>query len=199
MISSSNNRGRGPRRLRATALVILGAAMATAATAGIWGSDEEPDATKTPAAERSLRRAYDGAPPVIPHARVGVDCTRCHARQGMQVPDLGYAPPSPHEQTAGLSALSRCEQCHVFQTTNEVWRGSDFEPLRQDLRQGLRFHPLAPPVIPHKVFMRENCAACHTGPAAREEIRSSHPERDRCRQCHLEQRTTDEFARKEQP
>ena len=33
--------------------------------------------------------------------------------------------------------------------------------------------------------MRENCAACHDGPGAREEIRTSHPERTRCRQCHV--------------
>ena len=40
----------------------------------------------------------------------------------------------------------------------------------------------------------ETCAACHTGEAAREEIRTSHPERVRCRQCHLERVTTREFV-----
>jgi predicted CXXCH cytochrome family protein len=43
----------------------------------------------------------------------------------------------------------------------------------------------APPTIPHKVFMRENCGACHVGPGAREEILTTHPERTRCRQCHV--------------
>jgi cytochrome c-type protein NapB len=41
--------------------------------------------------------------------------------------------------------------------------------------------------------MRENCAACHAGPAAREEIRTSHPERTRCRQCHVEVTARSEF------
>ena len=44
--------------------------------------------------------------------------------------------------------------------------------VRQDLRQGKRLNALAPPPIPHKPFMRENCVACHSGPAAREEIRT---------------------------
>jgi cytochrome c-type protein NapB len=33
--------------------------------------------------------------------------------------------------------------------------------------------------------MRENCAACHSGPGARAEIITTHPERVRCRQCHV--------------
>ena len=60
-----------------------------------------------------------------------------------------------------------------------------FVGLRQDLRKGQRLTDYSPPVIPHKTFMRENCTACHTGPAAREEIRTPHPERARCRQCHV--------------
>jgi cytochrome c-type protein NapB len=43
--------------------------------------------------------------------------------------------------------------------------------------------------------MRENCTACHDGPAAREEIRTPHPERVRCRQCHLTVATTATFER----
>ena len=64
----------------------------------------------------------------------------------------------------------------------------------QDLRHGLRLHDRAPPTIPHKTFMRENCVACHAGPAAREEIRTSHPERRRCRQCHVPVATQETFS-----
>jgi predicted CXXCH cytochrome family protein len=39
--------------------------------------------------------------------------------------------------------------------------------------------------------MRENCAACHVGPGAREEIITTHPERTRCRQCHVPVTTRD--------
>jgi cytochrome c-type protein NapB len=129
---------------------------------------------------------------VIPHASFGADCVECHTAGGMAVDGVGFSPPSPHGD-AMAGGLQRCEQCHVFQPGESAWRESSFAGLRQDLRHGQRLNPLTPPVIPHQVLMRENCAACHTGPAAREEIRTSHPERVRCRQCHLEQRTTEEF------
>jgi cytochrome c-type protein NapB len=152
------------------------------------------DATKTSAAERAERRLYDGAPPVIPHVSFGAACISCHNEEGMAVAGTGFAPPNPHELTRGLSDHSNCRQCHVFQLTEEPWRDSTFAGLRQDLRPGHRLNPLTPPVIPHKVLMRENCQACHSGPAAREEIRTDHPERLRCRQCHLEQTTTATFS-----
>jgi cytochrome c-type protein NapB len=142
---------------------------------------------KTPALERATRRLFDGAPPVIPHPPMGAACTSCHNREGMRVEGLGFSPPSPHELTAGMSALSRCQQCHVFQQTEEPWVGNTFVGLPQDLRQGSRLYEGAPPVMPHSKLMRENCQACHAGEAAREEIRTSHPERFRCMQCHVEQ------------
>ena len=65
--------------------------------------------------------------------------------------------------------------------------------VNTDIRQ-VRNYPEQPPVIPHKVFMRENCQACHAGPAARKEIRTEHPERAQCRQCHVEQVVTSTFS-----
>jgi cytochrome c-type protein NapB len=132
---------------------------------------------------------------VIPHDRLGAACTSCHNPRGVEVAGLGFAPPSPHEWTDGLSATSRCEQCHVFQITAEVFAINEFSGLRQDLRRGGRLHPGAPPVMPHPAFMRENCRACHTGPAARAEIVCDHPERLRCPQCHVEEVTAGVFAR----
>ena len=120
-------------------------------------------------------------------------CVQCHNQRGLEVPDVGFAPPSPHEFTEGMSATSRCVQCHVFQETTEVWVANSFVGIRQDLRQGRRLNSISPPVMPHKLLMRENCAACHTGTAAREEIRTSHPERARCVQCHVPQVTTEVF------
>lgn len=150
---------------------------------------------KSPASVRALRRAYDGAPPVIPHSDFRMTCTNCHNERGLQLADVGYAPPMPHEMTAGMSAISRCRQCHVFVKTKRVFVKNVFEGLHQDLRKGERLNVLAPPVRPHSAFMRENCSACHTGPAAREEIRCPHPERVRCTQCHVQQTTTAEFSR----
>ena len=41
---------------------------------------------KTAADERALRRAYDGAPPVIPHENFGIDCIGCHDLEGVDRP-----------------------------------------------------------------------------------------------------------------
>jgi hypothetical protein len=44
--------------------------------------------------------------------------------------------------------------------------------------------PGSPPPIPHALQMRENCRACHAGPGAVSGLRTTHPERVTCRQCH---------------
>jgi cytochrome c-type protein NapB len=139
-----------------------------------------PASTRT----RALRRAYDGAPPVIPHVPFGPDCTFCHTAEGKDLSEMGFAPANPHLHTAGMSASSRCRQCHVFARTDRVLVASNFRGLPQVVRRGERAYPDAPPTIPHPVFMRESCNACHAGPAVRPEIRCTHPERMRCLQCH---------------
>ena len=169
------------------------AALVSCDRGGSAGKPSGP--AKSPPSVRAERRAYDGAPPVIPHNPFGVACTSCHNATGIEVPEVGFAPPSPHELTTGMSAMSRCQQCHVFATTTEVFAKNDFGGLRQDLRRGSRLYPHAPPVIPHAGFMRENCAACHSGLAAREEIRCTHPERVRCQQCHVPVVAMNEFSR----
>jgi len=81
----------------------------------------------------------------------------------------------------------------VFVNQIGVFVANEFVGLQQDMRTGGRLNPISPPTIPHRVLMRENCVACHSGPAAREEIRTTHPERTRCRQCHVEVRVRGEF------
>lgn len=151
-------------------------------------------AEKTAARARAERRLFDGAPPVVPHQGFSSPCISCHDAEGMAVAGVGFAPPSPHEATRGLSATSRCSQCHVERLTDEVLVENRFVGLGQNLRRGRRLSDVAPPVRPHPAFMRENCLACHAGPAAREEIRTPHPERVRCEQCHVEQRVATVFV-----
>ena len=151
--------------------------------------------SKSAAVIRAGRRLFDGAPPVIPHPPFGAACTSCHGTEGVEVPGFGYSPPSPHAITEGLGPIARCEQCHVFARTGEVFVPNAFVGLEQDLRPGDRLNSLAPPTLPHRVFMRENCRACHTGPAAREEIRCDHPERIRCLQCHVPRADVAPFER----
>jgi hypothetical protein len=163
----------------------LGAGLLVAALAGGWFFFR--DSGSAGAANRfqlrAARRAYDGAPPVIPHPALGA-CTNCHSTSARELPGVGIAPPNPHLHTPGLGAGARCEQCHVRPKTAEVFVASTFQGLRQAPRRGDRLFAHAPPVTPHHLFLREDCLACHAGPAAREEILCTHPERTRCQQCH---------------
>ena len=177
--------------MRTFALASLSFALAV----GCWREVEhapDPSEFKTSSLVRAQRRAYDGSPPVIPHDSLGASCTACHTKGGLVVRDLGVAPASPHVATPGM-ANSRCEQCHVYQETYRLWVVNGFQGKPQELGAGDRSHPGAPPVLPHPVFMREDCLSCHDGGAAREEIRTSHPERTRCLQCHAEQRIASKF------
>lgn len=160
------------------------------ASLGVLGCGAAPSQLQTNTAPtdfatRAARRLYDGAPPVIPHAPLNIKCVACHTDTGKEAPPLGFAPANPHAQTAGLSATSHCQQCHVFRQPSEVFAESDFHGLPQQFTKAERLYPGAPPVVPHRSFMRENCTACHSGPVARVEIRCSHPLRTNCRQCHV--------------
>lgn len=150
-------------------------------------------ATKTSSAVRAERRLFEGAPPVIPHQPFGAPCISCHQPPGLALAGVGFAPASPHAGTPGLGNASRCQQCHVFQRTTTTWKRNSFAGMRQDLRHGERLNPLAPPVMPHPLFLHEACLTCHDGPGAREEIRTTHPERVRCQQCHAAQQTLTTF------
>lgn len=136
--------------------------------------------------ERAKRRAFEGAPPVIPHQQFNMACTACHNSIGQAVPPAGIAPANPHVQTPGLSDASRCRQCHVFQKTLEDFRASTFVGLVPGNRKGERAYKGAPPTIPHCRFMHESCIACHAGPAARPELVCTHADRLNCRQCHVQ-------------
>lgn len=152
------------------------------------------EVAKSAASHRAERRLYDGAPPTIPHETFSKSCIECHNAFGIEVAGVGFAPPTPHELTAGIGLASRCAQCHVYVTTDGVFAENDFAGLPQDMRHGRRLSEFSPPVMPHPAFMHENCVACHSGPAAREEIRVDHPERVRCRQCHVERVTISKFG-----
>lgn len=170
-------------------LVACGGEATKVAVPGIEG------AQKSAASVRAKRRAYDGAPPVIAHKPFGAACTNCHTMKGVNLPGVGFAPPMPHGKTLGMIDTKTCTQCHVWKQTDNVWKHSTFVGLRQDLRRGKQGFFTSPPVIPHSFQMRENCVACHSGPAAREEIRCSHPERPMCSQCHVPRTTPNTFQR----
>ncbi len=123
---------------------------------------------------------YDGAPPVIPHdvARLGrQNCFNCHDA-GSYDNGERIASPRPHP------AWGDCRQCHLERRSTNTFRLSTFEPLRWPAA-GHRQNEIAPPMIPHHVQNREECAICHIGAQAHPALRAAHGMRSQCRQCHV--------------
>lgn len=162
---------------------------------------------RTMAVHRGLR-AYPGAPPRIPHGLTDREfresrCNSCHERGGF-VPRFGtYAPVTPHPEFSsclqchapdamsvglGIPELTQdviCGQCHVDPDEPPPtlvaidWQPAEWPEL------GQRAMPGSPLWIPHGLQLREDCIACHGGPSAVTEIRTTHPERTDCRSCHV--------------
>jgi cytochrome c-type protein NapB len=138
---------------------------------------------------RASRRAYDGAPPTVPHPITqdsSAACLACH-EQGLQVKDR-FASKISHPVFGG-----GCTQCHV--STHGSFTATDAAVLAAALTEnsfqgseappsGPRAWPGAPPTIPHRTLMRSDCMSCH-GPAGFFALRTSHPERQSCTQCHV--------------
>jgi cytochrome c-type protein NapB len=134
---------------------------------------------------RSLRRAFDGAPPTVPHpirASGAAECLACHA-DGFQLGGR-RASPVPHERYAS------CTQCHVSSEASfrvvsanpaaaapSSWRGL------VSAEGGPVAYPGAPPAVPHSTRMRERCDSCH-GAEGWVALRTPHPARRSCLQCH---------------
>ena len=181
-----------PLRRRADVFAVALAMVAFVATWSV-GCRPATESVSGPAAgeptlkivARAERRAYPGAPPVIPHPALGASCTACHTATGGSTPPLGVAPANPHAESRLAARTTNCRQCHLFVEEQSQFVESQFEPLARATMHGDRAHPTAPPTIPHDVFVRDACLACHSGPAARDEIRCSHSERTNCRQCHV--------------
>lgn len=154
-------------------------------------------------------RAYPGAPPRIPHELTPEEfrtsaCKTCHERGGYSRRFHAYVPVTPHpgngeclqchvgaDELMAIPLLSpdssrRCHQCHgaggrphAFAEDLPGWRPAPWPTMAGDTRAGT-----PPPPIPHDLQGRGNCVACHAGPAAVAEIRTTHPEWADCRQCH---------------
>ncbi|MBI2393594.1 MAG: diheme cytochrome c precursor [Deltaproteobacteria bacterium] len=144
-------------------------------------TDEDRAATL---AKRASRRAFDGAPPTIPH-RIGqqgpLDCVACHGT-GLKIGAL-VAPKMSHQQ------FSSCTQCHA--TKDDPRPGApavakpdnEFAGLKAWGR-GSRAWDGAPPTIPHPTAMRGDCTSCH-GWFGGQGLKTPHPWRQSCTQCHV--------------
>jgi cytochrome c-type protein NapB len=143
-------------------------------------------------AARAARRAFDGAPPVIPHPidELGFpNCLACHGagavvgRHGEQ----RVATQRSHEPYAS------CTQCHApterAGSAGAELAANGFVGRRSPVR-GSRAWPGAPPTIPHSTWMRSECTSCH-GPAGLSPLRSPHLDRRSCTQCHVSEAAID--------
>lgn len=193
--------------------------------AGVLAIDPTPGPRRsahprTLATYRALR-AYPGSPPRIPHGLTPIEtlkggCNTCHEKGGYSQRFGAYVPITPHPEMGaclqchvgdvklmstplpGMDPNARCRQCHaagalLWRDSSTGWKPLPWPQLASTSGQ------LAPPPIPHSLDFRGNCLACHSAPAAVKEIRTSHPERANCRQCHIEvNAATSEFERPRQ-
>lgn len=144
--------------------------------------------------DRMEHRAYEGAPPTIPHAigeTGGTECMACHG-DGLEI-DGRLATPMSHEY------MTNCTQCHIPETGSIPAADTRYDELPLDNEfaglerwgEGQRAHPGAPPVNPHPEHMREDCMSCH-GEMARPGLRTTHPWKTECTQCHAPSSTLDQ-------
>lgn len=153
--------------------------------------DVEAARTKTLEA-RAARRAYDGAPPVIAHTRNFTQtktCLDCH-REGIWLGER-FGPPLSHPE------LINCTQCHVESQNAELRVNYDpavnaFEG-RTAPHGGTVAWTGAPPVMPHTTMMRSRCLSCH-GPESYPGLRTDHPARLNCTQCHAPAASLDQMS-----
>ncbi len=143
-------------------------------------------------------RQYPGSPPRVPHdvppsfSEEKLQCLSCHGRGGYDEGQGAFAPVTPHPEK------ENCLQCHVPKKTDKLFVETDWQSIAPP-KLGMSELAGSPPPIPHSLQLREDCIACHSGPAAVAEIRVEHASRGNCRQCHVPMiaaESVQEFKRK---
>ncbi|MFN0058491.1 MAG: nitrate reductase cytochrome c-type subunit [Planctomycetota bacterium] len=136
-------------------------------------------------AARAAHRAYNGAPPTIPHEVDALSTASCLVCHGDALPTGERAAPRPSH-----AHYTMCTQCHAPGSAPDLDAvGNASPPPANSFRgidapfEGPRAWPGAPPMIPHSLQMRSECLSCH-GPTGRLGLRTTHPWRQSCLQCH---------------
>ena len=145
---------------------------------------------------RESNRAFNGAPPTVPHPIdqfSNQSCMVCHG-VGLSLESLRI-PKMSHQY------LENCTQCHVEAMSRDLpereFSGTTFVGLPAPTG-GPRAFPNAPPQIPHSTWMRSSCMSCH-GPTGQFGIRTTHPWRSNCQQCHAPSSLLDQIQLDSQP
>ncbi len=141
----------------------------------------DPQEKRAALQQRAQNRAFNGAPPTIPHAidqLSDASCVACH-KDGVLTKSLRISRMSH-------TFLTNCTQCHVESHPRHmpatVFRENTFAGLPAPAA-GPRAFAGAPPQIPHSTWMRSDCMSCH-GYEGRHGLRTTHPWRNSCQQCH---------------
>ncbi len=133
-------------------------------------------------------RAFLYAPPPNPHNPKDIsqnDCMNCHAPRNDIKLKWRAIRPLAHK------VYSQCLQCHVSQDRNTETPFVENDFVGLDFPGGgSRATDFSPPTIPHKEYMRENCLSCH-GATGYAEIKTLHPDRSQCVQCHVGEAAAD--------
>lgn len=138
---------------------------------------------------RESNRAFNGAPPTIPHPvdqKSSAACMACHEKgirtESLRIPRMSH------------QFLENCTQCHVESNPRhmpaELFGENEFVGLAAPT-EGPRAFAGAPPMTPHSTWMRSDCMSCH-GFAGDHGIRTTHPWRRNCQQCHAPSATMDQ-------
>lgn len=141
---------------------------------------------------RASRRAFNGAPPVIPHAIERTNDAACYACHGEGTQIEGRV-----ANRMSHGPLANCLQCHAapppqpFAQLDEVVAENTFVGLAAP-RSGERAFDGAPPVIPHSTWMRERCLSCHGGVTGWPGLEVTHRWRTNCIQCHATSATLEQ-------
>ncbi|MCF6284919.1 MAG: hypothetical protein L3K26_07000, partial [Candidatus Hydrogenedentes bacterium] len=135
-------------------------------------------------AARATHRAFYTAPPIVPHdlyPASASNCLVCHSKKGTYFGKI--SPRTPHPQ------LTNCTQCHLPSKPAFVYVEAD---LVETSWKGLetptaapRANRVIPPTMPHRKFMREDCQSCHSYQSPYTSMRTPHPQRMNCAQCHV--------------
>lgn len=133
-------------------------------------------------ADRARNRAFEGAPPTIPHPirqNSDASCLACHGEGVIVGSHVATKVSHPH--------FTNCTQCHVaaapgsFLPEPELPE-NEFAGITR-VGPGTRAYLGAPPTIPHTTWLRNDCMSCH-GLVARPGLRTTHPWLSSCIQCH---------------
>ncbi len=147
-------------------------------------------------AMRDRNRAFNGAPPTVPHPidqMSAESCMACHG-EGVQTESLRISKMS-HQ------FLTNCTQCHVESISQNLtpveFAESTFVGLPAP-SGGLTAYAGAPPQIPHSTWMRVNCTSCH-GFTGQVGLQTTHPWRQNCQQCHAPTSALDQIQLETEP